>query len=191
MDLSKREKGLMYGSLGVLAILAIDYYALTPLMEQQDLLNVQRDQILSEMERDRKLFAERKQLAPKWKTLLSDGLKGDPAEAEGQLLHGLRNWANETGLTLSSVKPDRPESKEQLKQIYIQASGTGSMDSIAKFLYKMQSAGIPLKVTELQIGARNEGDSNLAMQFKVSTLYRSSEQAVAKIEKTGNGGSVK
>jgi len=188
MDLSKREKGLMYGSLAVLAILALDYYALTPLTEQQDLLNVQREQILADMERGRKLFQERKQLAPKWKSMLSDGLKGDPAEAEGQVLHGLRNWAKETGLTLSSVKPDRPESKEQLRQIHIQASGTGSMDSIAKFLFKMQSAGIPLKVTELQIGSRNEGDNNLAMQFKVSTLYRASEHAVAKIEKNGNGG---
>jgi Tfp pilus assembly protein PilO len=188
MDLSKREKGLLFASLGVLTILAIDFYALTPLTEQQDLLNAQRDQILADMTKAQKLFAEKKQLAPKWSTMLSNGLKTDPAEAEGQLLHALRDWAKETNVTLSSVKPDRPESKDQLKQIHIQASGTGSMESIAKFLWKMQSANFPLKTTEFQLGARNEGDTNLALQIKVSTLYRSSEQVLAKVEKNGNGG---
>lgn len=170
---------------GVLAILAVDRYALTPLLEQQDFLNGQRDQILSDMTRAQKVFAERKQMAPKWSSMVASGLKDDPAEAEGQLLHALRDWAKDTSVTLSSVKPDRPESKEQLRQIQIQATGTGSMDGIAKLLWKMQSASFPLKVTELQLGARNDGKSDLSLQVKVSTLYRALEPEIATGEKVG------
>ncbi|MCY3019323.1 MAG: hypothetical protein NTW87_09900, partial [Planctomycetota bacterium] len=92
------------------------------------------------------------------------------------------------GLTLSSVKPDRPESKGQVKEIHVQATGTGPMEAVARFLWRMHSASFPLKITEFQLGSRTDGTNDLALQLKVSTLYYATEVRVAKAEKPGNGG---
>jgi Tfp pilus assembly protein PilO len=188
MSLSRREKWLALGTLGVLAILLADYYVLTPLLAEQEHLETERGQLLANIGRAQKLMLEHRQLAPKWNSMLSSGLKGEPADAEGQLLHALRDWAKETGFVLASLKPDRPESKEQLREIQVQAMGTGSIDGVAKFLWKMQSASFPLKVLELQLGSRTDGVNDLALQVRVSTLYCAPERKGAKAAKPGGGG---
>ncbi|MGD0092942.1 MAG: type 4a pilus biogenesis protein PilO [Planctomycetota bacterium] len=188
MNLSRREKLLVFATLGVLVFLLGDYYALTPLLERQDVLQAQREQVLAELGRAQKLMAERKQLTPRWNSLLSSGMKSEPSEAEGQLLHALRDWARETGFALSSLKPERPESKEQLKEVNIQATGTGTLDGIAKFLWKMHSAAFPLKVLEFQLVSRNDGMDDLSLQVKISTLYNALEKKAAKADKPGGGG---
>ncbi len=188
MNVSKREKLLLLGTLAVLGILALDRYALTPYLEEQDLLQTERDRILADILRGQKLFAERKQLAPRWSNLIKTGLKSDPAEAEGQLLHALRDWAGRSGLTLSSIKPDRQQSKEPLKEIHLQTNGTGSMEAVAKLLWEIQSAPFPLKVTELQIGSRIDGNNDLTVQLKLATLYYAPETRVAKADSTAGGG---
>jgi Tfp pilus assembly protein PilO len=188
MNLSRREQGLALVVLGVLVILLADRYVLTPLLARQELVATQRGQVLAETGHAQGLMRECRQSAPKWNSMLSNGLKQDPAEAEGQLLHALRDWAKEAGFVLASVKPDRPESKEQLKEIQIQATGNGSMESVAKFLWKMQSTPFPLKVLEFQLGSRTDGANDLALQVRISTLYWAPEQKGAKTAKPGGGG---
>ena len=191
MDLSKREKGLTFGVLGVCAILLLDQYALTPILEQQDALQVERDKITADLTKATKVMAERKQLAPKWHTMLSTGLKTDPAETEGDLLHAMRDWAKSSGFQLTSVKPDRPDSKEQLKEIHVQATGTGSMNDVAKFLFKIQTAPFPLKITEFQLGSRNNSTSELALQVKLSTLYYPPDKRAKSEKEVASNGGVK
>ncbi|HEY3320909.1 MAG TPA: GspMb/PilO family protein [Planctomycetota bacterium] len=187
MNLSKREKWLTFGVLGVVGLLLADRYVLAPLLDEQGLLETQREQILSDISRSRKLVSERKQLREKWKDMVASGLKGSPAEAESQLLHALRDWARNAGFSLASVKPERPESKASLREVHVQASGTGTMDGVARFLCQAQAAQFPLKVTELQIGSRTSGINDLTLDLKLSTLYTAAEQ---KPEKAKAGGVV-
>ena len=189
MNLSQRERLLAFSALGVLVVLLADFYALTPLLAQQDVLQGQREQLLAELSRGQKLVVERRQLTPKWNNMLSSGMKSEPSAAESQLLHALRDWAKEAGFALSSVKPDRPESKEQLKEVHIQATGTGSMDGIVKLLRRMQTSALPLKILEFQLGSRTDGMDDLSLQVKLSTLYNAPEQKPVKADKTGGGGS--
>jgi Tfp pilus assembly protein PilO len=186
--MSKREKMLLFATAGVFVILILDQYALAPLFQHQGLLDTQSGQYQTEIDHGRKFLAERKQLKPKWESMLKGGLKDDPAEAEGQLLHALSDWAGEAGLTLSSLKPERPESKERLKEIQLQVVGNGPWESVPKLLFKIQSAPLPLKIMELQLGSRNDASHDVSLQFKISTLYFPPEAKTTKAGKPGNGG---
>jgi hypothetical protein len=188
MHMSRREKGLAFGTLAVLVLFLADHYVLTPFFDQQSAIESQRGQILADINRDRKVTDERRQLAPKWRAMVTGGLKSDPAEAEGQLLHALRDWAKETGFVLSSVKPDRPETKNQLKEVHVVATGNGKMENTAKFLWKMQSTSFPLKVLDFQLSSRADGANDLALQVKVSTLYWSPPAAATPQGPVANGG---
>lgn len=179
MELSKSERMLAMGVGGVVLLLAIDNYALTPLLDAQSALETERGVVLKQISSGQNQLKERKRLTPQWKEMLNSGLKDDPASAESQILHALRDWARETGLTLSSLKPDRPESKESLKEVQVQATATGGMDGIARFMWKLQAAKFPLKVTEFQTSARNDANDALTLQIKVSTLYAVREKIVA------------
>jgi len=169
--MSKRERTMLFVTLAVVGIFVLDRYALTPFLDMQDRQQVERDRVLKEIKSARSLGLERKDLAPKWRERIEAGLKDDPAEAEGQVLHALRDWAKECGLTLTLLKPERPESKSELREVQIQALGTGNMQNVSKFLWSVQNARFPLKIKEFQLNSRTDGKNDLALQLKVSTLY--------------------
>ena len=187
--MSKREKIILGCVLAVLALFLVDKYLLTPLQDEESQLEVESGRIAADIGRAKNLQDQRRELEPKWRVLRAKGLKGDPAEAEGQLLHALADWSKEAGCALSSLKPDRPESKGQLKEIQVEVVGSGPLDSIVQLLWKMRSASFPLKITELQLGSRNDGTSDMSLQAKLSTLYTLPESRIATAAKAGGGGS--
>ncbi|HYG76470.1 MAG TPA: type 4a pilus biogenesis protein PilO [Planctomycetota bacterium] len=181
--MSSRERALATVSISVLVLLALDQYALSPLLAQQDQLQVEREQILGDVARAQKINQERKKLAERWKSMIAGGLSKDPATAEGQILHALRDYARDAGLSLASLKPERPESKGRLKEILVQTTATGNMESVTRFLLKLQSASFPLKVTEFQLSTRTDGKDDLNFQLKVSTLFDGGEKTDKPAEK--------
>ena len=178
MALAKRERLLVIGTVAVVGLLGLDQYLLTPVLDAEDQLQNERQQIVSDMTRAQSVMSDRKAAMARWRTMVRTGLKSDPAEAEGQLLHALRDWAKESGLVLSSVKPERPESKDtQLREIQVQASANGTMEALTKFMLKVQQSAFPLKLSEFQMASRNESTNDIALQIKVSTLYKGAAPA--------------
>ncbi len=171
--MSQRERILLFCIVAVLAALFVDRYALTPLLQQQDQLDFERGQMTTELRHIQELQRQRKDRMANWQTRIDSGLKNDPAEAESQVLHALDDWSKETGCVLSSLKSDRLESKDQIKEIQIQLSGSGSMSGIAQLLWKMHTAQFPLKIVELQLASRADNTTDVTIQAKLSTLHLS------------------
>jgi len=171
MILSRRERYILAATVLVLAILVGDYYVLTPLLDYRAELLAERDRLQAEVDRAEALVARATQVEPQWKQTRQAGLKVDPAEAESQILHAVRDWAAEAGLDLALLKPDRSTAQTVLPTIAFQAVGNGSMSAVARFVWRLETARIPLRVTELQLGARKEGTDNLSVQLRLSTLY--------------------
>ena len=103
--------------------------------------------------------------------MLSEGLKRDPTEAESQVLHALRDWSEQTGVNLSALRPERSTEKTDLREITFHTTGSGSMNSIARFIWCLQTAELPIKVKMLRLGSRKEGIDDLSLELRFSTLY--------------------
>jgi len=176
MVLSKRERYIALAALIVVAILVFDRLVLGPLEERRATIAEERQRVLSELETARLLFARRKRLAALSGELLKSGLGSDPGEAESQVLHALRNWSQEAGLALSSLRPERTGLRGSLREITFHAAGTGGIAAVAGFLWRVETAPLPLRLTELQIGSRKEGADDLSLQVRISALCPSSEQ---------------
>ncbi|MBM4016953.1 MAG: hypothetical protein FJ288_01280 [Planctomycetes bacterium] len=172
MILSRRERLIICLAAVAVALLVLDRYAVTPLLDYRAALENQKQGLLVEMERAAALLAHKHRIAPKWKEMTAAGLKHDPSEAESQILHAVRDWSAEAGLKLTSLKPDRLPDKRSLQEITFQAAGTGSMNAVARFLWRIETAKVPIRVKELQLGARKEGTDDLALQLRLSTLYQ-------------------
>ena len=99
------------------------------------------------------------------------GLTETPGEAESQALHAVRDWTEQTGLSLSSVKPEYIAGRGGVRQIAFRAAGTGTMRAVARFLWEMESADLPLRIHDVQLGSRTEGRDDLSLQLSFSTLY--------------------
>ena len=191
MVLSKRERYVFLGTLIAVGALALDRFALSPLLDQRSATKTQSASLARQLARAQGLMEHRDRAAPKWREMIQAGMKNDPAEARSQVLHAVRNWAEASGVALSLLKPERLTEKKQLPEIVFQASGTGTLSAVAKLLWRMQTATIPVKITEMQIGARKEGMDNLSFQLRISTVYApgpSAPAAAARVRSGAPGG---
>jgi hypothetical protein len=179
MVLSKRERVIIAGSVLVLGALGLDQFALTPLLDAWDKTQAQKRGLQSEMTRSQAALKSGRELGPKWREMTAAGIKLDPAEAESQALHAIRDWAAESGVALAMLKPDRLTDKTQLPAISFQANAVGSMDGIGKWLWRMQYAKVPMRITELTLSSRKEGTDDLTATLRLSTLYMTAQASTA------------
>jgi hypothetical protein len=175
MFLSKRERLIVTATLAVVALLALDRYVVSPLMECCDREAALKESRLAEIQRGRDLLDRKREITPKWREMIASGLKRDPAEAESQILHAVGDWAKDAGLKLSSMKPERLPDKRSLQEISFRAAGTGSMSAVSRFLWRLEASKVPIRVKELQLGSRKEGTDDLTLQLRLSTLYQAPE----------------
>ena len=191
MVLSKRERYIVLGAALVVVGMGLDTFALSPLMEARDAAATEKGKLTVEMNRARKAIDLGLELAPRWLAMNKAGLKDDPGEAESQVLHSMRDWMEKSRVEIALLKPERLAEKTQLPQVVIQASGNGSMESIARLLWRIQTATIPIRITELQLSARKEGIDDLSVQLRLTTVYtpassRAASQAVTTSRSTGD-----
>src|SRR5437016_657117 len=170
MALNKREKILALGVGVVGVILAVDLLVIEPFLAEAEGLAKLCSGDASEKNTAGQLRIDEKELKEKWAARRKDGLAEDPKDAERQVLGALKDWAGETGVVIASVRPDYVESKKEIREIMVSASASGSNEAMIKFLFKLQTAKFPVRVTEFKLGARADSDE-LALQLKISTLY--------------------
>jgi hypothetical protein len=171
MTFSKRERIILVVAVVVFGALVLDRLALTPLLDRSAKVAARKAVLLSEMANAENLLERRRLIGPRWRRMIADGMKRDPGAAESQVLHALGDWADDAGLNLVSLKPERSTKETPLPEIDFRATGTGSMAAVSRFLWRLETAGIPLRVKTMQIGSRKEGLDDLSLQLQVSTLH--------------------
>ena len=171
MNLSHRERIIAIAAVAAFAVLVLDYSVLTPVLGSRERLQVEGERLAAQTEQALSLFQRSKVIARRRREMAEKGLKEAPGEAESQALHAVRDWAEQTGLSLSSVKPEYVAGDGGVRQIAFRAAGTGTMRAVARFLWQMESADLPLRVHDVQLGSRTEGRDDLSLQLHFSTLY--------------------
>lgn len=170
MGLSKRERMIVLATILVVGALLGDRLIWTPLANHLGELRSQRQQALAEVTKAKNLLAEKVQRERKNKKLLTEDLRSD-AEAESRVAEALNKWSKDARLELASVKPDRVAGDKGLKEIVFVVAGKGSLDSVAWFLYQVETSELPLKVKYMQLGSTSESGDSMSMELRLSTLY--------------------
>jgi len=170
--LSKRERTAAIVAITAISALVLDRFLLTPLLDSRTLVHDQLRLLRNnELAPAQTLLDNNDRMTPRWNERVAAGIKSDASAAESQVLNDVQRWAQDSGLTLSSLKPDRPEQEKQFQKITIRATGSTSMQSIARFLNRIQTSPKPLRISDIQITSHKEGTDDLALHVGVSTLY--------------------
>ena len=170
MIFSNREKVIIAATVAALCFLGL-FYGLTRLLSERAAVEDNEAQLVAKLAKARSLFDRRRLLEPRWQQMLAGGMRRDPTEAESQLLRSLRDWSVTEGVKLSSLRPERSAEKSKLPEIIVHAAGSGSMASVSRLLWRIETARIPVKIKMLQVGSRKDGTDDLSLHLRVSTLY--------------------
>jgi Tfp pilus assembly protein PilO len=171
--LSKRERTIVIVTSIALAALGLNWYVIDPLMAARTELDARATRLDEQKKNNATLFYREEKAYRRWAEMKNAGMMTTPGEAETQLLQSMRDWAADARVNLASLKPERLNDKGELREIIVAASVSGPMKSIARFMYAIESAKIPVRVKRFSLDRRNEKSEELALEVQVSTLYRS------------------
>lgn len=169
--MSKRERYILVVTFSVIAIFALDYFVFTPLSEAREQLTLQKEKLVKEASDAQKTISASRKADQRWRDYRAAGLSSDASATESALMAALRSWSQESNLPLLSIRPERVAASQGIHEITFQVTADGSMRAISRFLYRLETSQVPVRVHELQLSSRNEGSDNLSMQLRLSTLW--------------------
>ncbi len=172
MVLSKREKLIVVLTILVLMIFISDRFIITPFFNAKESISQEKQNLVNDLQDAARLFRHKKRIKEEWQKMLDGGLGKDPSGTESRVLHVIRQLSQDCGLSISSIKPDRNRSENKImKEIIFNISCKGSMNSAAQFLWEIENSTLPVKITEFQLGAREEDGRDMSLQIKLSAVY--------------------
>jgi len=153
----------------VVGFLVLNEFLIKPVGGKLQELETRKARLQLELSEAQNLFQKRRILEKRWKAALSEGLQNE-IEAESKVGRALNKWSEEARLTLSSVKPERVASDKGLKEMTFVVVGTGTLDAVARFLWHIETAPLPIKVKDMQLGSSNESGQSMSLQLRLSAL---------------------
>jgi hypothetical protein len=171
MVLSKRERRIAIVTIAVLMIFVFDRFILSPVMDARDKVLSQKEDLIREMGKASGLFKQKGKVSAKYNEMISGGLNSDASITESEILNAIRAWSQDYGLSLSSVKPERNKSGEEMREIIFNLACSGDMTSLSRFLWRVETSTLPVKITEIQLGSNSDNGREMSLQLKLSALY--------------------
>jgi hypothetical protein len=96
--------------------------------------------------------------------------------AENEVLKGFNRWAEESRISISSIKPQWRRNEEDYMLLECRADTFGTMENLSRFLYEIEKDPLALRVESLEITTRDNNGQQLAMAVQVSGLLLTPEE---------------
>ncbi len=170
MVLSKREKYIAIGVGAAVGLLVLDSLIFAPYFTRRNKITVDRTALNEQTEAAAATLMRQSKLRPVWAEIQQHGLMVDPDVAASQAQKAILDWAHAANVELFSLRNERPAQEGQFQIINFGVTGTGTMNSISKFLWSLETAAIPIRVNDMQITPRREGTDDLSIRLTVSAL---------------------
>ena len=168
---SSRERIIFIVAGVTIGAFALDSALVSPLFARLSDAEQRGRLAQAEIDRGEGLGQNRNRAARVWKDLTAGTLKADRSAAESQLLNGVRVWAQQAGVNLVSLKPEGRDAEEGFGRIDVRAQASGTMASLSKFLYLAEASQIPVRLADMTLNSRKDGEDDLALQVGLSTIY--------------------
>jgi len=173
MAFSKRERMIFIVTLYFVMIVILYQLILTPVLDARGQILAEKQRLIRDMEKASALFDQKDRVSREWEELKNGGLNSDVSATESMVLNAMRAWAQNYGLTISSIKPERDKDEGAVMQeIKFNVACSGNMGSVGQFLWHLENTTLPLRITDFQLGAREEDGKEMSLQLKLSALYQ-------------------
>ena len=170
MGLSKRERTILIAALASVGLFVAVKFVVDPVQAKRNELESQRQQLQGDLNEADLLIGNHGRMQKKWNAMLSDGLRNE-TEAESRILDALRQWSAAANMALSSIRPERISSDKGLQEMIFTVAGRGTLDSVARFLWQIETAALPVKIKDMQLGSSSESGDSMSLQLHLSALY--------------------
>jgi hypothetical protein len=167
--MSQRERYIAMGAGGAVVLLLLNYFVLEPYMDERNAIATRTTNLYKQLSDANDLFARERKLKPVWDQM-QRGLSVDSSTAESQAEQAVLDWADTSGVSLTGIRPGKTSQEGKFTMVSFVVTGTCAMPDLARMLWSLESARIPLRISEVQLKPRKEGTDDLLATFTLSAL---------------------
>jgi hypothetical protein len=108
----------------------------------------------------------------RWAAMRATALTNNVSAAEGQALRAFERWGRDANVTVSGLKPawKKTSDREEHQTLECRADATGSLSSLARFLYQIEKDPLAMKVDVVELTTRDTEGRNLTLSLQLSGL---------------------
>jgi hypothetical protein len=175
--LSKREKYYIgIGAIAAVALLGINGLIVGPYFEKAAALQDEMRTAAKTLGDNKNLIRLKTSKESEWNAMLSNGLQADDSTAQSRTQQMIQTWARVANINLEAINSEHVSTQKGPFQVInfsldFDTSGADSMRQIARFLWSIESAHIPIRLNDIKIQSTREGTDQLNVKLVVSALY--------------------
>ena len=106
----------------------------------------------------------------RWKDMRANALTNDAPSAAQNVINALDNWSRSSGAEVSSIMPqwNKDSTNYMTYNCHVQASG--NLAALSQFVYQIEKGPMPLKLSSMELSARDEYGRTLQLDLQISGL---------------------
>lgn len=170
MNLRNRQQLLGILAIAAVALLAGDRLLLSPLGNAWKERSERVAQLRKKVSQGALLLDRETAIRSRWENMLSNALPREVSVAESQVLKAFDRWSRESGVSISSIRPQWKRGTDDSLLLECRADASGSLSSLSRFLYQVERDPIALRVDSMELSSRDSEGQQLTLGLQVSSL---------------------
>jgi hypothetical protein len=177
MTASQRQTYLKIAAGSMVGLLLVDWMVIPPVVASWRAQSDRLDALHQKVERGRQLIDRQDAIRTKWAQMERVNLPPEVSAAENAALPAIGRWARDAGIGFASLtlSPEWQTHDEGYQTLECRATATGSQATLGKFIYDMETDGIPVNLEEYELSTRDEHGAELTMAARFSFLRINAE----------------
>lgn len=170
MKIANRQQFLGILAIAAVALLAGDRLVFTPLARAWKAKAERIAKLKEDVSNGQALLARETAIRQRWEQMQTNALTGEPSVAENQVFKAFERWAQDSRITMNSIKPQWKKPADDFMTLECSVEATGNLSAVTRFLYNIERDPLAIRITAMQITARDDSGEQLTLSMQVSAL---------------------
>ncbi len=167
METKNREKMLIIVTAVAVAAFLADRVILTPLSDSWKARKEHIADLNKQIEQGKMMKSQERRIEAHWNDMKTNMLSENISLAEADLFKAFDRWAKDSGITISSLRP-QPKQSDDFSTIECRVDAAGNINAITKFLFDIEKDPVGVQVQNVEISSRDDNGQQLALGLMVS-----------------------
>lgn len=175
MPIKNRQQILVLAAAIGVGLLVGDRLVLTPLIRGWKERAQRITELTKSVNQGSLVLAREETIRSRWSQMRTNTLPASVSAAENEVLQGFERWSQDSGISISSIKPQWKRGDDDYMTLECRADAFGNIQALTRFLYELEKDPLALKVEAVEIAARDNNGQQLTLGLQVSGLQLNPE----------------
>lgn len=165
-----RQQLLLAIAIGVVTLFAGERLVFRPLLKSWDDRSARLTELKKKVAVGRQLLERENALQSRWDGMRTNALPVEASAAEQTLLGAFDRWSRQSGVSVSSLRPQWKRAGDDYLTLECRADAAGNLGALTRFLYEIEHDPMGVKVDSADLTTRDTDGQQITLGLQVSGL---------------------